>query len=111
MPVKPKILLKSKIFFVGVILSFSACHTSGPVPRVDIKLYAGDSKEAGVSRRNPGSPFETIKCTDSRIDEGYWLSRADFNRLVATYIGACKEWKEGTVLIESSLLWQEIKAE
>ncbi len=90
-------------------LSFSGCQSAGVVPSVDVKLYAGDSSEAGVTRNNPGSPKDTIRCTDSRIDEGYWMSQADFNRIVATYVGACKEWRKGTPLISPELLWTKVK--
>jgi hypothetical protein len=109
MPRKPRTLLKLKIFFAAV-LSLSGCQTaSGPVPKVDVKLFNGDSAREGVTRANPGEPAQTIKCSDPRIDEGYWLSHADFNRVVNTLIGACDKWKPGTVLVDPELLWSKVK--
>jgi hypothetical protein len=110
MPKKPKTLLKQKIFFAATLLNLSGCQSvSGPVPKIDVKLYNGDSAKGGVTRANPGEPVDTIKATDPRIDEGYWLRHADFNRVISTYIGQCEKWKPGTVLIDADLLWQQVK--
>jgi hypothetical protein len=94
----------------AAILALNGCQTSsGPVPKVDVHLFAGDSKNDGVTRANPGEPVQTIKCSDPAIDDGYWIKIIEFNKIISTYIGSCEKWKDGVELADPNEIWMKVK--
>lgn len=80
---KPLTLTRS----VSIVLIVLAGCRSAP-PKVDVKLWAGDSERAGVTRSQTN---ETIACTDPAIDGLVCLSYADLKKLMDV-IWSCEKW-------------------
>ncbi len=83
-----KLLILTSVAISPVFLG-SRCATVPP--KVDVKIWAGDSKNAGLTRSQDN---ETIKCTDPRVDRLAGLSYEDVRKLF-DLIWSCKSWPKG----------------
>lgn len=81
---------------VLLTLSLTGCPT-GPVPKVDLQLFAGSPTEDGV-RRNKN---EFQKCADPKFVEKVCMP---FNNLRAlqSVIMSCEKWPEGMQMMSNS---------
>lgn len=67
------------------------------MPKWDGKLYAGDSKRAGITRAQSN---ESIPANDPRFDDFVAMSYEDFRRFVAVYVYGCQTWKPGVKMMD-----------
>src|SRR4051812_40484273 len=94
-----RFLTRHQILASISLLAITSC-TSGPIPRWDGKLWAGDSAHGGITRAQEQDPAKrTIQATDPRFDEYVAMTYEDFRGFVATYIYQCKSWKDGTQMM------------
>ena len=90
---------KSSGLLICVALLASSCK-SGPIPRWDGKLYAGDSAREGVTRAQDPDPVTNfVSAKDPKFDTGLWMTYADFRSFYATYILGCKKWEPGVKMM------------
>ena len=82
---KRSILTKTAIKLL-LILGLAGCRSAPP--KVDLKIYAGDSARAGVTRKQSD---ETISCADPKIDELGCMPYEDIKKLF-DLLWACKQW-------------------
>lgn len=74
-----------------LLLLINSC-SSGQLPKWSGEIWAGDSKNAGITRAQAN---QTIKATDPAFDKYLAISYDDFRSFYATYVLGCKEWKPG----------------
>jgi hypothetical protein len=92
-------LIRNQTVALLLLLGITSC-TSGPIPKWDGKLWAGDSKNAGITRSQESDPAQkTIKANDPRFDDYVAMSYGDFRLFMATYVYGCKTWKPGIKLM------------
>lgn len=72
-----------------LILSINGC-SSGPIPRWDGKIWAGDSQRQSIRRSQAN---EEIKASDPEFDKYLAISYSDFRSFYDTYVLGCKEWR------------------
>lgn len=68
----------------------ASCRTV--IPRWDGKIFAGDSANSGISRKQSN---EVIRCDAPEIDTYICMSGDDFKSFYETYILGCKSWVRG----------------
>lgn len=92
-------LIRHQSLAILLLLGITSC-TTGPIPRWDGKLWAGDSARGGITRAQETDPARrTIPANDPRFDDYVALSYEDFRSFVATYVYGCKQWKEGVSMM------------
>lgn len=92
-------LIQAQIPLLLLLLSLSSC-TSGPIPRWDGKLWAGDSASASLVRaQDPNPATNRIPASDKGFDSYLAMSYADFRSFYATYILGCQTWKSGITMM------------
>lgn len=62
-----------------------------PIPKWYGKIYAGDSKQQALVRKQEN---EVIKTDDPRFDSFVGMSYSDLESFYATYVLGCKVWKQ-----------------
>lgn len=72
----------------------SSCG-SGPVPAVDLQLYAGSSEEEGIVRKQAN---EVIKCSSESINGFVCMSYEDLEE-VYLIIQQCKQWPKSLAMM------------
>ena len=72
------------------LLTLSSCSTLREIPTWDGKLYSGDSKREGISRKQ-SSDF--IPAKSGNFDSYICLSNEDFRSFYRTYVLRCKGWE------------------
>jgi len=90
---------------IALVASVSACRTT--IPRWDGKIYAGDSANAGVSRKQSE---EIIRCDSPAIDEMLCMSGVDFKSFYETYVLGCKTWHRGMARMSVHEAWAILQA-
>lgn len=73
--------------FMGLI-AMTGCL--GNAPQLKPTLYAGDSANQGISRKQAN---ETIKCTDPKMDDMVCMSYKDLECNFQVYVLGCAKWK------------------
>lgn len=96
-------LILAVMLLVGA--TSSSCRTS--IPRWDGKLYAGDSANSGISRKQSN---EVIRCDAPEIDAYICMSGDDFKSFYDTYILGCKQWVRGMPRMSVSQAWAILDA-
>ena len=84
---KPLTLIKSAS--LALVLTLVACRTAPP--KVDLTIWAGDSKNEGFTRAQEG---KTISCKDPAIDELAGISYKDVKKLF-DLLWSCQAWPKG----------------
>lgn len=74
-----------------LLLSLSAC-VSGPTPRWDGKIWAGDSARSSIRRAQENAE---IKAGDPAFDNYMAMSYEDFRSFYSTYVLGCAQWRQG----------------
>lgn len=80
-------ILSLGLSIIYISLNFLGC-ASQPMPAVDVKVWAGDSAKAGISRAQEQL---TLACIEPDFDEYACLSYQDIKKLYAAML-QCKEW-------------------
>lgn len=88
--------MKSKFFVILILLPFiNGCKTDAiNQPNYKPKLYAGDSAQGGLYRKQSG---ELIRATDPKMDDMVGMTYSTFACVHKTYIQNCREYKEAVV--------------
>lgn len=76
-------------------LLLSGCPST-PIPKWMGKIYAGNSKEAEITRKQGD---EHIKASDPKFDKFACMTYVDLESFYQTYILGCKVWKGGAEMI------------
>lgn len=97
--------MKSTLAILALASLITACRTS--IPRWDGKIYAGDSANAGISRKQSN---EVIRCDSPAIDEMLCMSGADFKSFYETYVLGCKTWHRGMARMSVQEAWAILQA-
>jgi len=76
----------SIVIFILCLMLGPGCATA--MPSLDIKTWAGDSKNTSVSR---SQDQKTISCKDPLFDEMICMTYEDLKKIFLTF-PKCKEW-------------------
>lgn len=97
-----------KIFSVTLTaLLFSCGHAMNTqIPAWNGKLYAGDSKNQGLSRPQE---HEFIPASDPKFDAMIAMTDEDFKSFYRTYVLGCRDWKPGIPMIKAGVLFNRHK--
>lgn len=82
---------------MGVLLiawALSGCK-SPDMPRVDVKFWAGDSANDGISRSQEG---KTISCASPEFDEMACLTYTDMKKIFDLLL-QCERWPRSAVMM------------
>lgn len=89
-------LIRHQILALLLLSSLLSCG-HGPVPRWDGKLWAGDSKRAGITR---SQTQEHIDAVDPQFDDFVAVTYADFRKLFVI-IQSCQQWPKGMQMMSA----------
>lgn len=89
-------LIRNQSLSILCFLSITSCG-HGPVPKWDGKIWAGDSKRAGIVREQDA---EFISASDSLFDDYAAVTYADLRKLYVIF-QSCKQWKHGTQMMSA----------
>lgn len=99
--------MRSLILFVTVLVASITAGCRASIPRWDGKLYAGDSANSGISRKQSG---EIIRCDAPEVDTFICMSGDDFKSFYETYILGCRQWSRGMPRMSVSQAWAILDA-
>jgi hypothetical protein len=77
-------------FFLASLVFLPSLGCLGGAPQLRPALYAGDSSNAGFTRKQSN---ETIRCTDTQIDDLVAMHYADLQCNFQVYVLGCAQWK------------------
>lgn len=97
--------MKSTLAILALASLVTSCRTS--IPKWDGKIYAGDSANAGVSRKQSN---EVIRCDSPAIDEMLCMTGADFKSFYETYVLGCQKWARGMPRMSIQQAWAILDA-
>lgn len=91
-------LIRNQLLSLLLLLSIASC-SSGPIPKWNGEIYAGDSAHDGVTREQE---HEFISARDPKFDQGVWISYANFRTFYSTYVLGCKQWRSGISMMSAN---------
>jgi hypothetical protein len=76
------------------VLTMGATNCSHPIPKIDIKIWSGDSETGSIRRSQEG---EMILAMDGRFNNYACMTYDDLKKVYETLL-QCKKWKRDTDL-------------
>lgn len=77
------------LFIIAFTLLCSCAHNPGTPPNPNVKLWAGDSSNAGITH---GQTNETIYAIEPVFDKYVCMTYDDLDHLINSYVNSCELW-------------------
>ena len=90
-----EVYLKGLISILILASAFMISCATGPIPKVNIKTWAGDSSRGAIRRSQDP---DQISCTDPRFDSYACITYSDVRSLYDA-LQSCQGFAEGTPLM------------